>query len=177
MSEAIVMSARRLKFFLSHHRVDPDTGCWIWTGSPNRTGYGQFSIMENGKRLGTVAHRVVFEHFKHKIPDGLVLDHLCRVRMCVNPDHLEPVTNRENILRGVGESIARHFAVECLAGHPLEGDNLYVKPSGRRSCRKCATEQRRAYYWRLVAKGKTPRGIRSERARLRTAADHAGRTE
>ena len=79
---------------LTRYIID-DKGCWIWEGSTTATGYG--GIKWNGK--STVAHRVVYSLIKGEIPEGLFLDHLCNVKKCVNPDHLEPVTHRENIQR------------------------------------------------------------------------------
>jgi hypothetical protein len=79
---------------LTRYIID-DKGCWIWKGSTTATGYG--GIKWNGK--STVAHRVVYSLIKGEIPEGLFLDHLCNVKKCVNPDHLEPVTHRENIQR------------------------------------------------------------------------------
>lgn len=73
-----------------------ETGCWIWLGELNRNGYGRVCV--KGKR--PVAHRHVYETLVGPIPEGLLLDHLCRVRCCVNPSHLEPVTPKENTLRG-----------------------------------------------------------------------------
>ena len=73
-----------------------DTNCWVWYGELNRNGYGR--VWVQGKRL--MAHRVVYESTRGPIPDGMVLDHLCRNRRCCNPDHLEPVTVKENTLRG-----------------------------------------------------------------------------
>lgn len=79
---------------LTRYKID-EKGCWIWQGSETGTGYG--GIKWNGK--STVAHRVVYTLVKGEIPNGLFLDHLCNVKKCVNPDHLEPVTHRENIQR------------------------------------------------------------------------------
>ena len=79
---------------LTRYKEDAN-GCWIWQGSETGTGYGGIKWL--GK--STVAHRVVYEIIKGKIPDGLFLDHLCSVKKCVNPQHLEPVTHRENIQR------------------------------------------------------------------------------
>lgn len=79
---------------LTRYKIDKN-GCWIWQGSETRTGYG--GIKWNGK--STVAHRVIYTLIKGEIPKGLFLDHLCNVKKCVNPDHLEPVTHRENIQR------------------------------------------------------------------------------
>lgn len=78
--------------FDSRYRVS-DSGCWIWQGSVSNTGYGRI-----GSRY---AHRVSYERSNGPIPDGLTIDHLCRTTLCVNPDHLEPVTHRENVLRGM----------------------------------------------------------------------------
>jgi len=79
---------------LKRYLID-DNGCWIWTGAEHATGYGQ--VKWKGK--STVAHRVVYEIVKGEIPNGLFLDHLCSVKKCVNPEHLEPVTHRVNIQR------------------------------------------------------------------------------
>jgi hypothetical protein len=79
---------------LTRYKIDIN-GCWIWSGAVHKSGYGQ--IKWQGK--STVAHRVVFEIVKHKIPEGLILDHLCNVKLCVNPEHLEPVTYSVNTKR------------------------------------------------------------------------------
>ena len=76
--------------------ASPDTDCWLWQGELNRNGYGR--VWVQGKRL--MAHRVIYEAIIGPIPEGMVLDHLCRNRACCNPQHLEPVTVRENTHRG-----------------------------------------------------------------------------
>jgi hypothetical protein len=109
-------------------------GCWLWTASLNVNGYAQFW---NGKRMYP-AHRFAYERLVGSVPDGLQLDHLCRVRHCVNPDHLEPVTNRENVLRGKTGRLKTH----CAKGHPWIPENLYVAPgSGRKFCRMCVRQR------------------------------------
>lgn len=123
---------------------EPMSGCWLWTAQCNNAGYGCFH-MDKKHRL---AHRVSFEMHKGKIPQGLVLDHLCRVRSCVNPAHLEPVTHKVNINRGVAGKVHRELAAlitHCPRGHPYSGDNLYVRPTGNgnRSCRTCHRERMR----------------------------------
>ena len=108
-------------------------GCWEWTASLRR-GYGRFSI---GYRTFP-AHRVAYEMLVGPIPDGLTLDHLCRNKACVNPDHLEPVTGVENTQRGPsGEfNLAK---THCPQGHPYDAENTYYQPNGGRRCRVCKT--------------------------------------
>jgi hypothetical protein len=119
--------------------------CWEWTGSL-REGYGRVYLGRN--RLGQ-AHRVVYEALVGPIPEGMDLDHLCRNPCCVNPAHLEPVTRRENLIRG-DTHIARNVKkTHCPKGHPYSGDNLYIyqgKEFGRQ-CQICRREGAlRSYY-------------------------------
>ena len=110
-----------------------ENGCWEWTGYKSSHGYGRVVL---GRRAYQV-HRVVFERLRHAIPKGLELDHLCKKRDCVNPAHLEPVTHRENLLRGDGPTGINSRKRRCPAGHSLHGRNLYITPSGQRKCRAC----------------------------------------
>lgn len=87
----------------------PECGCWIWLGELNRNGYGRISL--GGKRL--MAHRVLYELMVGPIGEGLVLDHLCRMRCCVNPAHMEPVTVRENTLRGLAKLFTKKEELQC----------------------------------------------------------------
>lgn len=118
-----------------------ENGCIVWVGGLNGAGYGQFyegrtSTDQTGKGY---AHRWAYKHYVGPIPEGLHLDHLCRNRACVNVNHLEPVTLRENLLRGVGPSARHAQKTHCPAGHAYSGDNLRISPStGARFCRACA---------------------------------------
>jgi hypothetical protein len=137
-------------------RVDAEGDCWQWTGSDNGKGYG---VIQFDGRLQRV-HRLSWEYLVGPIPDGLVLDHLCRNKRCVNPDHLEPVTNRENVLRGYGISAQLARNTECPNGHPFSGDNLIITDSGRR-CRICNRATIRKARRRLKAQFEAGRsGIR-----------------
>jgi hypothetical protein len=122
-------------------KVDLGTGvgCWIWTGSEaGGDGYGGF--WSNGRTVRP--HRWAYEHLVGPIPDDLPLDHLCRVRLCVNPAHLEPVTVAENLYRSDAPAAVNRMKTHCLRGHQLTGENLYVRPNGQRQCRTC----QRGYY-------------------------------
>jgi len=115
-------------------RITP--GCWLWTSAVDGKGYGTLTI--KGKQ--PKAHRLVYERYKGAIPDGLQLDHLCRVRNCVNPDHLEVVTNQENQLRGLAGQRNRERAVlitHCPRGHEYTLENTYITMKGWRTCRAC----------------------------------------
>lgn len=123
-------------------------GCWIWTLSiESRTGYGKG--WNEGKSES--AHRISYKAFKGEIPDGLHIDHLCRVRECVNPDHLEAVTLKENVLRGVGITAENARKKHCKHGHPFTGYNVIRRESGRRTCRTCNVALTRK--WRAKLKG------------------------
>lgn len=118
-------------------QVDKTSDCWIWRGPMKSTGYGQINWgkTEDGKKIVRYAHRVSYELSVGPIPTGLTLDHLCRNTVCVNPEHLEPVTQSENTRRG-GNGRKTH----CSRGHRFTTDNTYVRPDGTgwRGCRACA---------------------------------------
>jgi hypothetical protein len=125
--------------------IDPVTGCWLWQKTRNR-GYGV--IQWNGKQHQ--AHRITYELLVDSIPEGLTLDHLCHTndkscpggntcphRRCVNPAHLEPVTNRENILRGTAPSAWAARKTHCPQGHEYSPENTRIERDGSRKCRTC----------------------------------------
>ena len=107
---------------------EDESGCWRWTGFHNSKGYGIARI--DGRSEG--AHRVAFKAVHGTIPDGLEIDHLCSVRDCVNPAHLEAVTHVVNIRRG-----AKAMQTHCIAGHVYSDENTYRRRNGTRACRKC----------------------------------------
>jgi hypothetical protein len=115
-------------------------GCWIWTASKTGHGYGQFIVMRGNRGFPHVAHRVAWTWLRGEIADDLVLDHLCRNRACVNPNHLEPATNAENILRGVSGSAVNKRKTHCIRGHAFTPENTYRPPKRphTRQCRQCA---------------------------------------
>jgi hypothetical protein len=125
----------------------PD-GCWPWLAGRYSTGYGEFSI---GYRK-SAAHRVAYELLIGPIPAGLELDHLCRNRLCVNPAHLEPVTTRENILRGESGSAKNARKTHCHNGHPLTPGNLTPGPNGERRCLICNRTRNRIGTARYAAR-------------------------
>lgn len=112
--------------------ADPDTGCWLWDGSKRKNGYGR------GIR-GGLAHRQIYQQLVGPIPENLQCDHLCRVRHCVNPAHIEIVTNRENQRRGLwGPAMKTH----CIHGHPFDEANTRWRGT-KRCCRECPRIGRR----------------------------------
>lgn len=117
-------------------KVDKTGDCWLWTANTNNAGYGLIWNPDEGKKV--YAHRTAYIMLRGPIPTGMSLDHLCHTTRCVNPDHLEPVTHRENILRSDAPPAVNARKNECPAGHPYDDFNTYTKPgSGARECRTC----------------------------------------
>lgn len=128
-----------------------ETGCWEWPHAVVHNGYGQASVAGWPRRV----HRLVYEHFRGPVPDGLELDHLCRNRRCANHDHLEAVPHQVNVHRGEGLAAQNAKKTECVHGHSLAGSNLHIhvdkKGGVHRYCRECARKQQSRY--RARAKG------------------------
>lgn len=156
-----------LKRFTPKYLVD-SSGCWLWIASINEsTGYGCFGIqcdMDGNKE--NLAHRAAWKLLRGRIPQGLELDHLCRVRRCVNPDHLEPVPHRINALRGESPSAKHAAKTHCPYDHPYDSENTWTRPaSGQRACRTCKALRAHEYSTRADVKARE-----TERSKRRSAA-------
>lgn len=121
-----------LKLCPFEEKINKTADCWLWTGAVQNRGYGNFR--------SKLAHRVSYEKYVGPIPKGLTLDHLCKNRLCVNPKHLEPVTQYVNNMRGDGPTAINSRKTHCANGHALEGENILIvkrKDGVRRRCRLC----------------------------------------
>lgn len=123
----------------------PESGCWLWVGSTNsKNGYGYFGVGSKNY----LAHRVSYQMHVGHIADGLQIDHLCKVRCCVNPAHLEAVTAAVNFNRGVGRRNGARFQsgkTHCVNGHEFNSENTSLDVAGRRTCRVCWRTRARKY--------------------------------
>lgn len=125
----------RSKWELSIKHFYNGTPCWEWTAGKFKRGYGSFYEGQNA-----YAHRFAYEHYRQSIPEGLELDHLCRIRHCVNPFHLEVVTHAENIKRGdagIVSGLQQQSKTHCPQKHAYNEENTYIGPNGKRVCRTC----------------------------------------
>ena len=146
-----MLSAATARRFWSKVSLDTPDSCWLWQGWRNRDGYGHYSHCEGGSKL---AHVIAYRLQVGPVPKGKQLDHVCRNRACCNPTHLEPVTARENVLRGIGFAARHAQATHCLHGHEFTPENtrfanLADRKYPRRSCRTCdrlSQQRRRAQF-------------------------------
>jgi hypothetical protein len=132
----IIRSASGIAQFIEERCMPiPESGCLIWMHELSNMGYGICRL--NGERR--LVHRRMFEAVKGEIPPGAVLDHLCRTPSCCNPNHLEAVSQKTNVLRGIGIMANKSRQTHCKRGHELAGDNLlpHKLKIGRRCCKEC----------------------------------------
>ena len=129
--------------FHEYYIPEPNTGCFLWIGAMDSHGYGNFTSMAPRKR-SVLAHRMAWLLDVGPIPDGMVLDHLCRVRACVNVRHLRVATQRENTLCGMGPAALRAQQTHCKQGHAFDAGNTYMW-RGTRACRVCRRDAKRRW--------------------------------
>lgn len=133
--------------------VDKTSTCWLWTAGKFSGGYGCFAVRRDGKHRALKAHRVSVALLQGD--PGPVLDHICRVRECVNPEHLRAVTERENILAGIGPSAINARKTHCPRGHEYTAENTVTNSRGCRECRTC--RKQRALVTQRVRRAKAKR--------------------
>lgn len=124
-----------------------DTGCWEWGGYINPQGYGSFYF----EKKSWPTHRIAYRFLVQVPKRSLVIDHLCRNRKCLNPHHLEQVTTRENILRGVGWTAVQARKTECNLGHPFTPENTRIRRTGSRRCLECQRNFHRKWLKKKLA--------------------------
>jgi len=147
MSYPIEYKQSDIPRFEAKYVID-DSGCWLWTAALNTKGYGAFSLGGRSRRP-VMAHRLAWVIKNGPILNELVIDHLCRVRNCVNTNHMELVTAGENTRRGLGNRYKER--THCIKGHEFTEDNIYVNSSrpNARVCIKCNNRRNREYHQRL----------------------------
>lgn len=150
------LTEKTIAEFLKRLIKGTEEECWNWSGDKATNGYSRLRD-SSGKKVG--AHRLSYTIFKGEIPEALEIDHLCRNRWCLNPAHLEAVTTKTNVLRGIGPAAFNSHKTHCIRGHPLSGGNLILK-NNKRNCRICVQLWDREYQ-------------RNRRLKLKTAASQS----
>lgn len=140
---------------------EPNSGCFIWMGFLDKNGYGRMGVgySVDGNRRPAWAHRAAYEYFVGPVPEGMELDHKCRVTCCVNPDHLEPVTHQENVRRGLAGIVAKAIALaktHCKRGHSFSGNDATTY-NGVRTCLICCRARAKRYRDERRARGEKRR--------------------
>lgn len=130
---------------------EPMSGCHLWIRATDKDGYALFKV--DGKMVR--AHRWIYRQVFGIEDKSMVVDHICRTRSCVNPGHLRLLTNRANILIGVGKAAQNARKTKCKSGHPLSGDNTIIDKKGHRHCRECTNALKRSYYQPTERKKRT----------------------
>lgn len=135
-------------------KIEKTDGCWLWTAGKTPAGYGKFWL----SGATELAHRIVYIALVGTVPYNLTLDHTCRVRHCVNPDHLDPVTQQENTLRSpIAPAAINAKKTHCLKGHPYSAANTHIANGRRREERQCRECSRIRTLARQRANGAVPR--------------------
>ena len=151
---------RQIERFYKYLMPEPNSGCWLWIGAVQPRRHGGYGVFQSfGGRKTNSAHLFAYRLLRGEIRVGLELDHLCRNTQCVNPDHLEAVPRRVNLLRGNTLVAINAGKTHCPKGHAYDGDNVsysFTKTGTLRGCRACRRAQARAYYWKK--RGGHPQG-------------------
>ena len=144
----MIVTPQQLKNFEAKYIPVPFSGCWLWTAALNNDGYARFFPYARG-------YKAAFEHWKGSVPEGKEIDHICGVRCCVNPAHLQAITHKENIAKSGAWEFNRK-KTHCPKGHPYSGDNLYMYGTNRQCliCRRA----RSLIYMRLKRQGDSGSG-------------------
>jgi len=131
------------RFWALVARSDVPGACWLWLGHINPNGYAQWKIEKTSK--AELVHRIAYRLMHGEIDNTLQLDHLCKIRHCVNPDHLEQVTAKENNARSTSPTARNRLKTHCKHGHAFDEANTHIRPNGGRSCRICKNLRRRRH--------------------------------
>lgn len=137
-------AVRPLRERFEENAIKSQDGCWEWSGSHDRAGYPRLGVRRDGTKTTVGAHRLAYEFYVGPIPDGLVIDHLCRNPGCVNPEHLEAVTNLVNFMRGQHRSAVTARENKCQRGHEFTPENTIIIVKRCKACVKAKIQERRA---------------------------------